>query len=125
MSAISRNIATPFSHAMVSIGRAALNQRWCGFIPRGCSLCCAIIIVARIYRSRHDDTLRVTLWGRLSAADMGRLEHICAPALLAHHVALEIDMHGVTSIDRSAAAILDRMAERGARIVPELPMAPG
>jgi anti-anti-sigma regulatory factor len=73
--------------------------------------------MARIHTSRQNETVRVTLSGRLSAADMGRFEHACAPALIKHPVALEIDLRGVTSIDQSAAAILDRMADRGARIV--------
>ena len=77
--------------------------------------------MARIHRVRQDDTIRVTLSGRLSAADMGRLEHACAPALVMHPMALEIDLRSVTSIDRSAAAILERMAERGARIISDRP----
>jgi len=81
----------------------------------------AVRAVARIWTSHHNDTLRVALSGRLSAADMGRLEHACAPALVIHPAALEIDVQNVTSIDRSAAAVLGRLAQRGARIIPRLP----
>jgi anti-anti-sigma regulatory factor len=73
--------------------------------------------VARIQRSRRGETLRVKVSGNVSAADMGRLEHACSPALVHHALALEIDLRGATSIDRSAAAVLARMADRGARIL--------
>ena len=55
--------------------------------------------------------------GRVSAADMGRLEHACAPALISDALLLEIDLRHATSIDRSASAVLERMAQRGARVI--------
>jgi hypothetical protein len=48
---------------------------------------------------------------------MGRLEHACAPALISDALLLEIDLRHATSIDRSAAAVLERMAQRGARVI--------
>lgn len=65
--------------------------------------------------------MRVTLSGPLRPADMGRLEHACAPALIRHLVALEIDIRGARAMNRSALAVLQKMAERGARIIPGLP----
>jgi hypothetical protein len=73
--------------------------------------------VARIQRFSSRDTTRVKVTGSVSAADMGRLEHACAPALVTHDMDLEIDLRGATSIDRSAAAVLAFMASRGARIL--------
>jgi hypothetical protein len=58
--------------------------------------------------------LKVT--GRLTAADVGRLEHACAPALLTEDLALDIDLSEVTESDEIAALIVNRMASRGARI---------
>ena len=78
-------------------------------------------LVARIHVSRHDDRMRVTLSGRLRPSDMGRLEHACAPALVHDPVALDIDISGASSVDRSTTAVLQKMAERGARIIPFLP----
>jgi hypothetical protein len=48
---------------------------------------------------------------------MGRLEHACATALISETLSLEIDLRQTTSIDRSAAAVLERMARRGARVI--------
>jgi hypothetical protein len=48
---------------------------------------------------------------------MGRFEHACSPALVTHDLALEIDLRHATSIDRSAAAVLHHLVERGARII--------
>ena len=59
----------------------------------------------------------VVVSGRLSAADMGRLEHACAPALLHHPSPLELDLKGVTSADDTARAMVARMRARGARVI--------
>ena len=58
--------------------------------------------------------VRVT--GRLGARDMGRLEHACAPALVAAVPALDIDLRAIRSTDRTATAVLKQFAARGARI---------
>ena len=72
--------------------------------------------MARI-RTVHDgETTRVIITGRVTAADMGRVEHACAPALLAHPSPLELDLRGVTSADATAIALLRRIASRGARV---------
>lgn len=57
---------------------------------------------------------RVLVSGRLSAADMGRLEHACAPALTTESAALELDLRGMTDADRTARALIERMVHRGA-----------
>jgi hypothetical protein len=59
----------------------------------------------------------VKVSGNVSAADMGRLEHACSPALISDALVLEIDLRRATAIDRSAAAVLERMARRGARVI--------
>jgi anti-anti-sigma regulatory factor len=56
----------------------------------------------------------VTIIGRLTAHDMGRLEHACAPALITAAPQLEIDLRRVTSMDPTALAVLQRMQLRGA-----------
>jgi hypothetical protein len=72
--------------------------------------------MARIRRQRLPERTRVTITGRLTAADMGRLEHACAEALTSGAVALDLDLSGVTDADRTAAAIVRRIEHRGARI---------
>ena len=69
----------------------------------------------RRYLLRHGVRLKVT--GRLTAADVGRFEHACAPALLTRNIALDIDLSEVTESDESANLMVNRMAARGARIV--------
>ena len=73
--------------------------------------------MARIRRLPIGDLTRVVVIGALAAVDMGRLEHACAPALPRHPLPLEIDIRRVTGMDRTAAAVLDRLAKRGARII--------
>ena len=52
--------------------------------------------------------------GRLTAADMGRLEHACSQELISSTPRLEIDLTRVTYTDDTAVAVLRRMVERGA-----------
>ena len=74
------------------------------------------IHMATIRRLGIAASTRVTISGRLSAADMGRLEHACAPALTDRAAALDIDLRRVTEIDPTARAVLHRLATRGARL---------
>jgi len=60
--------------------------------------------------------LNVRIAGRLGMADLGRLEHACAPALTSQPSNLELDLRGVTHIDAAGDAFLERMSQRGARI---------
>jgi hypothetical protein len=73
-------------------------------------------IMARIRRSGRRDVLRLSVTGRLTAADMRRLEHACARALSDPAIGLEIDARQVTHLDPTARAVLHSMAKRGARI---------
>jgi hypothetical protein len=72
--------------------------------------------MARIRARRDAERTHLTITGRLTAADMGRLEHACGLALTRHSVALTIDLRRVTALDRTADALLRRLGERGARI---------
>jgi hypothetical protein len=72
--------------------------------------------MARIRSARHGDVLQVTVSGRLSVGDMGRLEHACASALTSQAADLDLDLRRVTHIDASASALLERISQRGARI---------
>jgi hypothetical protein len=72
--------------------------------------------MARIRSTCHGDVVRLTISGRLSIDDMGRLEHACAPALVSDQPDLELDLRGVTHTDATAAAVLERIRQRGARI---------
>jgi hypothetical protein len=78
--------------------------------------------MARIRSAHHRDVLRVKVSGRLSIADMGRLEHACAPALTSHAANLELDLRRVTNIDATATAVLERIFQRGARVARPLYM---
>jgi len=70
--------------------------------------------MARIRTKRRGECTVVIVTGRLTAADMGRLEHACSPALIARALRLEIDIRGVTVRDDTATAVLQRMIDRGA-----------
>jgi anti-anti-sigma regulatory factor len=70
--------------------------------------------MARIRIVQRAAGLLVVLRGRLTAADMGRLEQACAPALVSDPLQLEIDLRHVTHTDSTAAAVLERMVARGA-----------
>ncbi len=72
--------------------------------------------MARIRTVRDGDITHVIISGRVTAADMGRIEHACAPALLAHPSPLDLDLRHVTSVDPTATAILRRIANRSARV---------
>jgi hypothetical protein len=60
---------------------------------------------------------RATLKGRLSARDLKRLERACGSALVQKHVPLEVNLQGVTSLDDSARAYLERLSARGATVI--------
>jgi hypothetical protein len=77
--------------------------------------------MAQIRASRRGHVLRVTISGRLAMADMGRLEHACAPALVSHPVDLELDLRRVTHADATATAVLERFSRRGAHILAATP----
>lgn len=70
--------------------------------------------MARIRMLRNTAPPVVVVSGRLTAADMGRLEQACAPALISDPLSLEIDLRGVTHTDSTAVAVLHRMVARGA-----------
>ena len=70
--------------------------------------------MARIRTLTRPPVTHVIVEGRLGASDMRRLEHACAPALTSAHADLVVDMQRVTEIDGTAAAVLDKMAARGA-----------
>jgi hypothetical protein len=78
----------------------------------------SIGVVARIRITRDGDCLRVDVSGRLTAGDLRRLEHACAPALLINPVSIELHLNRVTDIDRIAAAFVERIAARGAIVTP-------
>ena len=69
--------------------------------------------------------VRVKVTGRLTAADVGRFERACAPALLTKDVALDIDLSEVTESDDIATLMVTRMAARGARIRSPRPLPGG
>jgi hypothetical protein len=70
--------------------------------------------MGRIRTTRKKQGTVVIIEGRLTAADMRRLEHACAEELTASAPRLEIDMTRVTSSDDTALAVLARLAARGA-----------
>jgi hypothetical protein len=72
--------------------------------------------MARIRTTHSAKGTVVTITGRLTASDMGRLEQACAPALIARALRLELDLRAVTFTDATASTLLQRMAERGALV---------
>ena len=77
----------------------------------------ALFPVARIRTSGTPDALRVSVTGRLTMNDMGRLEHACSPALVSHPLKLRLDLRTVTGLDATARALVDRFAARGAVVI--------
>jgi hypothetical protein len=73
--------------------------------------------VARIRRTRRQNGTVIIVEGRLSAADMGRLEHACSRELISHTPHLEINLRRVTEIDQTALAVLGCIAARGAVLI--------
>ena len=71
----------------------------------------AKISVVTVGRNRH-----VTLEGRVTAADLGRLERACGSALEHKIPPLEVNIERVRSIDAAAQSYVDRLSTRGARI---------
>ena len=76
--------------------------------------------MARMRITRTNDNTRIRIAGRLTAADMRRLEHACAAVLVAQPLRLHIDIRGVTEMDATAAAVLARLDARGAVVHPHL-----
>ena len=73
----------------------------------------------RAFKTRGGTHVKVS--GRLTAADMGRFERACGSALTTRLPALEIDLTEVTDADRTAEALMQHLAERGAHIRHRLP----
>jgi hypothetical protein len=76
-----------------------------------------LLQVARIRTTRRAECTVVIVTGRLTAADMGRLEHACSPALTSRALRLEIDLRRVTDSDDTATAVVQRMVDRGAVVI--------
>jgi hypothetical protein len=72
--------------------------------------------MADIRSSRRGRTTVVVVSGDLASADVGTLEHACAPALTTPVADLEIDLRCVTSLDPTAACLLVSLRRRGARL---------
>lgn len=72
--------------------------------------------MARIRTKRVWGNTRVTVSGRLSAADMGRLERACGEALTHNPLQLHLDLTRVTHIDGTAQAVIERLRHRGAQV---------
>ena len=57
---------------------------------------------------------RVTISGRLSAADLRRLEHACGSALEHEEIPLEIWIRDAVAVDDVSRLFLSRLLKRGA-----------
>lgn len=73
--------------------------------------------MARLRAAQRKGVLRITVSGRLTGADMRRLERACGPALISEPPNLELDLQAVTYVDATAHAIISRIASRGARVL--------
>lgn len=72
--------------------------------------------MARISVARSGGNYHITLEGRLTAADLGRLERSCGSALEHKLAPLEVNVERVLTIDDAARSYLERLSARGARI---------
>jgi hypothetical protein len=72
--------------------------------------------MARLRTTRAPHGILVSVSGRFGAADMGRLEHACRDALTHNPLQLHLDLTHVTSMDGTAAALVQRLRERGAHV---------
>lgn len=70
--------------------------------------------MARIRSTQGFHATRVSITGRLTASDMGRLERACSQVLATNPMRLDIDLSRVTFIDNTARAVLEQMTRRGA-----------
>jgi anti-anti-sigma regulatory factor len=70
--------------------------------------------MARIRSTQGFRATRVSIAGRLTASDMGRLERACSQVLATHPMRLDIDLSRVTFLDATARAVLEQMTRRGA-----------
>jgi hypothetical protein len=57
---------------------------------------------------------RITISGRLSAADLRRLEHACGSALEHEEIPLEIRIRDAVAVDDVSRLFLNRLLKRGA-----------
>jgi hypothetical protein len=73
--------------------------------------------MARIRSVRLGAHTSLRFTGRLTASDMGRLEHACGDALTRTPLSLQLDLRAVTGIDQTALALLQRLEQRGATMV--------
>jgi predicted ThiF/HesA family dinucleotide-utilizing enzyme len=73
--------------------------------------------MARLRTTRRAGEIRIVFAGRLTADDMGRLEHACAEALTHDPVRLHLDLVRVTELDGTARALVESLQRRGAIVV--------
>jgi len=72
--------------------------------------------MARISVVQTVGTYRVTLEGRLMAADLQRLEQACRHALEHKLMPLELNLDRVSAVDAAARFYLEQLRARGAAI---------
>jgi hypothetical protein len=70
--------------------------------------------VASIRVRVRDGKRRVTISGRLSAADLRRLERACGSALEHEEIPLEIRIRDAVAVDDVSRLFLNRLLKRGA-----------
>jgi hypothetical protein len=72
--------------------------------------------MARISVRARRDQYWITVTGRLSAADLRRLERACGPALEQRRAPITLRLQGVRDMDNAARGFLQRLVDRGATI---------
>jgi hypothetical protein len=72
--------------------------------------------MARITVVRTAPTYRVSIRGRVSVRDLSRLERACGRALEEKDIPVELRLGSATTIDAAAAAYVERLCARGARV---------
>lgn len=71
-------------------------------------------LVARIHVHFRQGRRRVTIRGRLVAADLKRLEQACGPALEEREMSLDVCVRDASTIDEPARLFLNSLVKRGA-----------
>jgi hypothetical protein len=72
--------------------------------------------VARIRTRRKAGRLQVAVVGRLTAADLRRLEDACSEAFASEPLSVDLQLGKVTAMDAAAVAFIERMVRRGATV---------
>lgn len=73
--------------------------------------------MARIRAKGEGDRQCVSISGRMTGRDLGRLERVCATTFEQRHLKLTLRIAAGTALDEPARAYLERLTRRGAVVL--------